>query len=83
MNFQSLIRFFLRGLLLIVPVGLTFYVIVAMVAWMDNLLPYKIPGLGIITVIVATTFIGYLANTIFAKPFLIQNNKKCDVFVCL
>ena len=69
MNIQSLIRFFLRGLLLIVPGGLTFYVIVAMAAWMDNLLPYKIPGLGIITVLLVTTFVGYLANTIFAKPF--------------
>lgn len=69
MNLQTLIRYFLRGLLLIVPVGLTFYVIVAMVAWMDNLLPIQIPGLGIITVVVVTTLIGYLANTIFAKPF--------------
>ena len=69
MNFQSLFRFFFRGLLLVVPVGLTVYIIIAMVSWTDNLLPIKIPGLGIATVFFVTSLIGYLANTIFAKPF--------------
>lgn len=69
MNLQSLLRYFLRGLLLVVPVGLTVYVIIAMVSWTDNLLPIQIPGLGIVTVFVVTSLIGYLANTIFAKPF--------------
>lgn len=69
MNIQSFIRYFLRGLLLVVPFGLTGYVIIAMIAWTDNLLPIKIPGLGIVTVIVVTSLIGYLANTIIARPF--------------
>lgn len=69
MNIKSLFQYFLRGLLLVVPVGLTVYLIVAMVQWTDNLLPIDIPGLGLITVFFVTALLGYLANTIFARPF--------------
>ncbi|RED93195.1 DUF502 domain-containing protein [Marinoscillum furvescens] len=69
MNFQSLFSYFLRGLLLVVPVGLTIYIIIEMVQWTDSLLPIQIPGLGILTVFFVTALVGYLANTIFAKPF--------------
>lgn len=69
MNIQPLLRYFLRGLLLVTPISLTVYIIVEMVKWTDSLLPISIPGLGLLTVLVATALIGYLANTIFAKPF--------------
>ncbi|MFH6982035.1 DUF502 domain-containing protein [Marinoscillum sp. 108] len=69
MYIQSLLRYFLRGLLLVTPVSLTVYIIVEMVKWTDSLLPISIPGLGMITVLFVTAFIGYLANTLFAKPF--------------
>lgn len=69
MRIQSLFKFFLKGLILVAPLGITTYVIVEMVRWTDNLLPINIPGLGILTVFVVTAVIGYLANTLFAKPF--------------
>ncbi len=69
MYVKSLVRYFLRGLLLVTPVGLTIYIIVEMVKWVDSWLPIPIPGLGILTVLFTTALIGYLANTIFAKPF--------------
>lgn len=69
MTLQSLFRYFLRGLLLVIPVGGTVYVIVLMIQWTDQLLPIQIPGLGLITVFFVTSLIGYLANTIVARPF--------------
>ncbi len=51
-----------------VPIGLTVYIISAMVVWVDGLIPIKIPGIGILTVLLATTGLGYLASSIFAKP---------------
>lgn len=69
MSIKALFQYFLRGLLLVVPVGLTVYLIVAMVQWTDNLLPINIPGLGLITVFFVTALLGYLANTLFARPF--------------
>lgn len=52
-----------------VPVGITGYVIVWMIRWADNLIPLDIPGLGLVTVFFVTSLVGYLANTIIAKPF--------------
>lgn len=69
MNIRSLFRYFLRGLLLVAPLGITIYIIVIMVQWMDNLIPINIPGVGLLTVFFTTTLIGFLANTIIAKPF--------------
>jgi len=68
MYFQTFIRYFLRGILLIAPIGLTVFILVRIVQWTDRLLPISIPGLGIVTVLFITAFIGYLANTFFAKP---------------
>lgn len=69
MYIQTMLRYFLQGLLMVVPAGLTIYLIVQMIAWVDSLVPVKIPGLGIATVFFVTAFLGYLANTLFAKPF--------------
>lgn len=69
MDVEKLFRYFLRGLFFVVPVGVTAYVIVVMIGWIDNLIPLDIPGLGLLTVFFVTSLIGYLANTIIAKPF--------------
>ena len=68
MNPKAIFSYFLRGLLFLAPIAITVYVIVVMVQWADNLLPISIPGLGIVTVFLATALVGYLANTIFARP---------------
>lgn len=72
---HPVINYFLRGLLLVVPIALTVYIISAMVVWVDGLIPIKIPGIGILTVLLATTGIGYLANSFIAKPIFIAVNK--------
>lgn len=68
MNLQAVLKYFLRGLLLIAPVSLTVYIILIMVQWTDNLIPIQIPGVGLVTVLATTTLVGYLANTIIARP---------------
>ena len=70
MNLKILFNYFLRGLLLVVPTALTVFILVQVVSWMDNLIPIKIPGLGLITVLAAITVIGFLANTIVARPVI-------------
>jgi uncharacterized membrane protein len=42
--------------------------IIVAIGWVDGLIPYKIPGLGLLTVLVVTTVVGMLANSIIAKP---------------
>lgn len=68
MTLQKFLNYFLKGLLLVVPVSATVYIIFVTIQWVDGLIPINIPGLGLVIVIVATTIIGMLANTIIAKP---------------
>lgn len=60
--------YFFRGLLFIVPIALTLYIIIVAISWLDNLIPLKIPGLGLLTILAFITIIGYLASTLLAGP---------------
>lgn len=75
---KPLFNFFLRGLLLVFPVGATLYIIQALVRWADDLLsrllfePFAIdiPGLGLITVFFLVAFLGFLGTLAFTRPVL-------------
>lgn len=66
---NPLIKYFLKGLLFVVPLTLTIYVCVSAVKWLDNLIPLDIPGLGLIVILAGTITIGYLATYFITKPF--------------
>ena len=72
--FRKTLYFFLQGLLFTVPIAITLYVIIALLASVDQLLPkilpfeVDIPGFGIIVLFGIITFIGILGNTVVAKP---------------
>jgi uncharacterized membrane protein len=69
--FSSILKYFVQGLLFITPVTITLYVIYNTVGFFDKLFPYlKIPGLGLILVLVSITLFGVLASTIIVKPLL-------------
>ena len=68
--------YFLAGILVTAPLGITIYVGVVFIAFIDNsvvplipsqYLPYRIPGLGLIIVIVALTLIGALTAGLFGR----------------
>lgn len=63
------INYFLRGLLFVVPLALTFYIILESLEFVDSLIDLDIPGLGLLIIIVNITFIGYLTSTFITKPF--------------
>lgn len=65
--------FFLKGLVLIVPITVTIYIVYEVFVFLDNLLPYEIPGVSILIIILATAFLGFVGT------FLIQNPLK-EVF---
>jgi uncharacterized membrane protein len=66
--------YFLRGVLFTVPLAVTLYVIFALLGFIDailpTILPFKIdiPGLGLVILVVMITVIGFLGNTVVAKP---------------
>jgi uncharacterized membrane protein len=65
---NTIIKYFFRGLLLVIPLGLTIYILVAAVQWMDSLLSLKYPGTGILIIIAGITIVGYIGSTFIAKP---------------
>ena len=85
-SFLSKIRsYFLTGVIITAPVGLTFYVAILFIGFVDsrvrniipekyhydNLLPIEIPGIGLLFVFVLLTFIGFLTAG-FIGRFIIK-----------
>lgn len=80
---KRLLNYFFQGLLVIVPITVTFVVIYKIIIWIDGLLPFKvpvhipgmadleIPGLGILTIIIGITVFGYFASHLVANPFFL------------
>lgn len=62
--------YFLQGVLLAVPVAATVYVVVRLFQAIDSIVPYDIPGLGILTLFVVLTMLGFLGSTIIAAPIV-------------
>jgi uncharacterized membrane protein len=59
---KQLLRYFLQGLLYVAPIGVTFYIIFALIAWIDSFLWINIPGLGFLIFVTLITIVGYLGS---------------------
>jgi uncharacterized membrane protein len=65
---KKLINFFFKGLLVCLPILLTYYVVSSVVLSVDKIIPINIPGIGFIVVIVGVTLIGWVGSSIISKP---------------
>lgn len=65
---KRILYYFLRGLIILVPIALTVYIIIVTLAWLDSLIPVQIPGLGLIIISCLIVGVGYLASTFMARP---------------
>lgn len=74
---KKLFRYFLQGILYIAPIGITMYILYVVFSfvdgllqkWLEELLDISIPGLGLLLTIVLLIIIGFLGQTIIARPF--------------
>lgn len=64
---KQLTKYFLQGLLYIVPLAITIYVVVEIFLLLDSILPTKTPGIGLLIIVSAITFIGYIGSTILSS----------------
>ncbi|MFP4096109.1 MAG: DUF502 domain-containing protein [Cyclobacteriaceae bacterium] len=62
------VTYFFRGLLFVVPIALTIYIILLSISWLDGLIPFQLPGLGLLSILLFITLVGYLASTLLAGP---------------
>ena len=58
----SLLGFFLRGLVFIAPIMITFAIIKWVIKTLDNILPLTTPGLGILVMLLTITILGYFGS---------------------
>jgi hypothetical protein len=65
---KKLINFFLKGLLVCLPILLTYYVVSSVVLSVDKIIPINIPGIGFMVVLVGVTLIGWVGSSIISKP---------------
>lgn len=68
MLFRQLLGYFLTGLAILLPVGLSVYVVYKVVVAVDSLFVLDFPGLGLVVVIFLITCVGLLASLFVGKP---------------
>tara|TARA_Y100001968_G_scaffold280448_1_gene276926 strand:+ start:1123 stop:1683 length:561 start_codon:yes stop_codon:yes gene_type:complete len=66
---KRILNYFLQGLLYIVPISVTLYVVYWGFIKVDGILPFKFPGLGLIVIFLLITIIGYLGSLLIKSPF--------------
>jgi len=75
--FRTLAKYFLRGLIVVVPIAVTAiavsWVFVEIDTWinLERLLNRKVPGAGVVLTVVVITFVGFLASN-FATRWVFQ-----------
>jgi uncharacterized membrane protein len=67
MSPKLLVRYFLRGCLVVAPLGLTVYIFWMVLRAVDRLLPFPVPGLGIVVTLALTTLIGVATSNVVGK----------------
>ncbi len=73
---KKLGTYFLQGLLYIAPLGITVVILYNLLKFLDGLLKpyvidiigYHIPGIGLVAILILVTLLGYMGQTIIAKP---------------
>ncbi|MEX1382677.1 DUF502 domain-containing protein [Lutibacter sp.] len=83
---KKLINYLLQGVLYIAPLGITAYIIYAVFMFMDglsqkliaNFFDVKIPGLGVLSLLLFLIIVGFIGRTIIAEPLKIVFKKIID-----
>jgi uncharacterized membrane protein len=73
---KKLARYFLQGIIVLAPIGVTAYVIYLVFTlidgvlekYIDPLIPWSIPGIEIISVILVITILGFITSSIVFRP---------------
>lgn len=65
---STFIRNFGQGLLFVVPISTTLFVLYYIFIWLDTLIPIDIPGLGVLLIIAGVSVIGIIGSTIVKTP---------------
>ncbi len=65
---KRIVQYFIQGLVFVLPLAITFYLIYLVLTWLDNIIPFKVPGLGILVILAGITIVGFLFQIIVTTP---------------
>src|SRR6266851_10044039 len=69
-----IVKNFLRGVIIVVPIALSIYLIYEIFTRIDRLLNLAIPGVGFVLMILLMILVGALASNFFVRKFLELTN---------
>lgn len=67
-SIKRVIYYFLQGILLTTPIAITVYIIFILLEKIDSIIPFDIPGLGLLTLFSILTIVGYLGSQFISFP---------------
>jgi uncharacterized membrane protein len=65
---SKLINYFMKGLLVALPISITYSILKSIVVWLDTLIDFGIPAIGFFIVIVSIILLGYIGTSIITEP---------------
>ncbi len=77
---KFILKYFLQGLLYLTPISITVFAAYKIFEYIDNILPFKFPGLGFIVLFVTITLFGFLVTRLVASPLIHYFSKLLDKF---
>ena len=69
--FNRIVRYFFRGVLIVVPLSITIYILVSTIIWLDGLLNIPWPGVGLVGMLLTITVLGYLTTFFITRPVFV------------
>lgn len=67
---KRIVRYFLEGLLYVIPLAVTIYILYYIFTTVDSWLNLQIPGVGFLLTILGITIIGFLASNVLTRGVL-------------
>lgn len=67
---KRILGYFFQGLLYTLPIAATIYVVYKAIVLIDGILPIKVPGLGILILILSITLIGFIGGALISSRIL-------------
>jgi uncharacterized membrane protein len=67
---KKLIGYFLQGLLYLVPISVTIYIVVESIRLVDGIISLDIPGLGLLIILITVTVVGFVGRTLLTRQIL-------------
>ena len=68
---KRITKYFFQGLLFLVPLVITIYIIYIIFDKIDNLFGFNIPGLGFVLTLIIITAVGFITSNIIIRKFVL------------